>query len=201
VTRSSATAETTRERCLLKSRCVYVCVRVRVCDHWRVVNSQIAACPACHTLTRCQTVRDLDYPPKAHDSVPQLLRNCSTLNDIAFSSSLSPLQNSGPCNKLSFYCLGHFKYVYDDDDDDDSDAERFRYCDANMSADGHNHPMTCTRGTRVTPNVGERGIWSCPTYMTGCHLLFGFWVLCPQTCPPQVPCGSARFVRGVIPDH
>ena len=25
---------------------------------------------------------------------------------------------SGPCN--SFYCLGHFKNVYDDDDDDDS---------------------------------------------------------------------------------
>jgi len=24
---------------------------------------------------------------------------------------------SGPCN--SFYCLGHFKNVYDDDDDDD----------------------------------------------------------------------------------
>ena len=26
-----------------------------------------------------------------------------------------PLQNSGPCN--SFYCLGHFKNVYDDDGD------------------------------------------------------------------------------------
>ena len=26
---------------------------------------------------------------------------------------------SGPCN--SFYCLGHFKNVYDDDDDDDDD--------------------------------------------------------------------------------
>ena len=44
--------------------------------------------------------------------VPPLLRNCSTLN-----YSLSPLQNSGPCN--SFYCLGHFKNVCDDDDDDD----------------------------------------------------------------------------------
>jgi len=32
-------------------------------------------------------------------------------------SSLSPLQNTGPCN--SFYCLDHFKNVYDDDDDDD----------------------------------------------------------------------------------
>jgi len=37
--------------------------------------------------------------------------------DISFSYSLSPLQNSGPCN--SFYCLGLFKNVYDDDDDDD----------------------------------------------------------------------------------
>ena len=27
-----------------------------------------------------------------------------------------PPQNSGPCN--SFYCLGHFKNVYDDDDDE-----------------------------------------------------------------------------------
>jgi len=44
--------------------------------------------------------------------VPPLLRNCSILNDISFSWSLSPLQNSGPCN--SFYCLGHSKNVYDD---------------------------------------------------------------------------------------
>ena len=29
---------------------------------------------------------------------------------------------SGPCN--NFYCLGHFKNVYDDDDDDDDDDER-----------------------------------------------------------------------------
>jgi len=29
---------------------------------------------------------------------------------------ISPLRNSGPCN--SFYCLGHFKNVYDDDDND-----------------------------------------------------------------------------------
>jgi len=34
---------------------------------------------------------------------------------------LSPHQNSGPCN--SFYCLGHFKNVYDDDDDDDDDDD------------------------------------------------------------------------------
>ena len=27
---------------------------------------------------------------------------------------------SGPCN--SFYCLGHFKNVYDDDDDDDDES-------------------------------------------------------------------------------
>ena len=38
-------------------------------------------------------------------------------NDISFSWSLSPLENSGPCN--SFYCLGHSKNVYDDDDNDD----------------------------------------------------------------------------------
>ena len=49
--------------------------------------------------------------------VPPLLRNCLTLNYISFSQSLSPLQNSGPCN--SFHCLCHFKNVYDDDDDDD----------------------------------------------------------------------------------
>ena len=35
---------------------------------------------------------------------------------ISFSSSLSHLENSGPCN--SFHCLGHSKNVYDDDDDD-----------------------------------------------------------------------------------
>ena len=39
--------------------------------------------------------------------VPPLIRNCLTLIDISFSRSLSPVQNSGPCN--SFYCLGHFK--------------------------------------------------------------------------------------------
>ena len=35
-------------------------------------------------------------------------------NDISFSQSLSPLQNSGHCN--SFHCLGHSENVYDDDD-------------------------------------------------------------------------------------
>ena len=49
-------------------------------------------------------------------AVPPLLRNCLTLNYISFSWSLSPLQNSGPCN--SFYCLGHSKNVYDGDDDE-----------------------------------------------------------------------------------
>jgi len=38
-------------------------------------------------------------------------------NDISFPGHYLSLQNSGPCN--SFYCLGHFKNVYDDDDDDD----------------------------------------------------------------------------------
>ena len=33
-----------------------------------------------------------------------------------FPSHYLPPQNSGPRN--SFYCLGHFKNVYDDDDDD-----------------------------------------------------------------------------------
>jgi len=36
-------------------------------------------------------------------------------------TSLSPPPwNSGPCN--SFYCLGHFKNVYDDDDDEWTDS-------------------------------------------------------------------------------
>jgi len=38
---------------------------------------------------------------------------------VPFPSHYLPLPNSGPCN--SFYCLGHFKNVYDDDDDDDDD--------------------------------------------------------------------------------
>jgi len=33
-----------------------------------------------------------------------------------FPSHYLPPQNSGPCN--SFYCLGHFKNIYDDEDDD-----------------------------------------------------------------------------------
>jgi len=37
-------------------------------------------------------------------------------NDISFSQSLSPPQNSGHCN--SFHCLGHSKNVNDDDGDD-----------------------------------------------------------------------------------
>ena len=58
-------------------------------------------------------------PEQAEDILlSPLLRNCLTLNDISFSQSLSPLQNSGTCN--SFYCLGHSKNVYDDDDDDDT---------------------------------------------------------------------------------
>ena len=42
-------------------------------------------------------------------------------NDISFPGHYLSLQNSGPCN--SFYCLGHFKNVYDDDDDDDDDDD------------------------------------------------------------------------------
>ena len=34
-------------------------------------------------------------------------------NDISFPGHYLSLQNNGPCN--SFYCLGHFKNVYDDD--------------------------------------------------------------------------------------
>jgi len=49
--------------------------------------------------------------------VPPLLRNCLTFNYIPLSYHYLPPQNSGPCN--SFYCLGHFKNVYDDDDDDE----------------------------------------------------------------------------------
>ena len=49
--------------------------------------------------------------------VPPLLRNCLTFTiTFPFPSHYLPPQNSGPCN--SFYCLGHFKYVYDDDDDE-----------------------------------------------------------------------------------
>ena len=35
---------------------------------------------------------------------------------FAQSRALALVTLSGPCN--SFYCLGHFKNVYDDDDDD-----------------------------------------------------------------------------------
>jgi len=51
--------------------------------------------------------------------VPPLLRNCLTLMTFPFLVIIST-QNSGPCN--SFYCLGHFKNVYDDDDDDDDEC-------------------------------------------------------------------------------
>ena len=46
--------------------------------------------------------------------VPPLLRKCLTFNYIPFLSHYLPPQNSGPGNR--FYCLGHFKNVYDDDD-------------------------------------------------------------------------------------
>ena len=36
-----------------------------------------------------------------------------------------PALFSGPCN--SFYCLGHFKNVYDDDDDDIIDYTKLRH--------------------------------------------------------------------------
>ena len=45
--------------------------------------------------------------------VPPLLRNWLSIT-FPFPSHYLPPQNSGPCN--SFYCLGHFKNVYDDDD-------------------------------------------------------------------------------------
>ena len=51
--------------------------------------------------------------------VPPLLRNCLTLNNM-FPQSLSPLQNSDPCD--SFHRLGHSENVYDDDDDDDDEG-------------------------------------------------------------------------------
>ena len=41
-----------------------------------------------------------------------------------FPSHYLPPQNSGPCN--SFYCLGHFKNVYDDDDDDDDETNSIK---------------------------------------------------------------------------
>jgi len=54
------------------------------------------------------------------EDISYLFRRCYetvTFNYIPFPSHYLPPQNSGPCN--SFYCLGHFKNVYDDDDDDD----------------------------------------------------------------------------------
>ena len=51
--------------------------------------------------------------------VPPLLPNCLTLVTFPFPSHYLPPQNSGPRN--SFYCLGHFKNIYDDDDDYDPD--------------------------------------------------------------------------------
>ena len=54
-----------------------------------------------------------------------------TLTTFPFPSHyLPPPQNSGPCN--SFYCLGHFKNVYDDDDD----RCRCKHCYAH-TAGGH----------------------------------------------------------------
>jgi len=53
--------------------------------------------------------------------VPPLLRNCLTLNDISFPSHYLPSRTVVASN--SFYCLGHFKNVYDDDDDDDDDDD------------------------------------------------------------------------------
>ena len=44
-----------------------------------------------------------------------------TLNYISFPSHYLPSKISGPCN--GFYCLGHYKNVYDDDDDDDDDGD------------------------------------------------------------------------------
>ena len=48
--------------------------------------------------------------------VPPLLRNRLSIT-FPFPSHYLPPQNSGPRN--SFYCLGHFKNVYDDDDDNE----------------------------------------------------------------------------------
>jgi len=38
---------------------------------------------------------------------------------------LSPLPSRTVVLAIFFYCLGHFKNVYDDDDDDDDDDESF----------------------------------------------------------------------------
>jgi len=54
--------------------------------------------------------------------VPLPLRYCLTFSYIPLSSHYLPPQNSGPRN--TFYCLGHFKNVYDDDDDDDELCEQ-----------------------------------------------------------------------------
>jgi len=47
-----------------------------------------------------------------------MLAKKTPITDIAPDIMADMVIISGPCN--SFYCLGHFKNVYDDDDDDDA---------------------------------------------------------------------------------
>jgi len=98
--------------------------------HWTDWRSDLSSVNCRRSCLSCCWSKGVEWPAKrryvglvavgvqeqAEDIlVPPLLRNCLTLNDISFSWSLSPLQNSGP-----FYWLGHFRNVYDVDDDDDS---------------------------------------------------------------------------------
>jgi len=62
-----------------------------------------------------------------------------------------PPQNSGPCN--SFYCLGHFKNVYDDDDDDDEMAVVGDVVAAQTSADLSSSDSLLDTPVPDTPDV------------------------------------------------
>ena len=48
-----------------------------------------------------------------------MLAKKTPITDIAPDIMADMVIISGPCN--SFYCLGHFKNVYDDDDDDNGE--------------------------------------------------------------------------------
>ena len=93
--------------------------------HWTAWRSVLLSVNCRRSCLSCCWCKGVEWPAKrcyvglvavgvqeqAEDIlVPFLLRNCLTLNYISFSLSLSPLQNSGPCN--SFHCLGHFKNVW-----------------------------------------------------------------------------------------
>ena len=67
------------------------------------------------------------------------------------------VQNSGRCN--SFYCLGHFKNVYDDDDDDDDDDDGDLELATRRSCFGRSYVVVCSSliyGTCKIKSVFDR---------------------------------------------